>query len=208
LTHKSRYVLLAVIGLAIFFAGFGQSILAKSEAKKLSQFMAENSALGSVLFGLRQDGSLAASSEIVSQAEVISDGLNRERIMEGALFEASETVEDDPEARTETLVYKVLSRDSLTSIAKKFNISIDTIVWANSLTNRTIKTNMNLVILPVSGVLHEIRSGESVESIADVYHVPAQQIYAFNKGKILTEGVKLVVPGAEPLESDLATAAN
>lgn len=170
--------------------------------------MAENSALGSVLFGLRQDGSLAASSEIVSQAEVISDGLNRERIMEGALFEASETVEDDPEARTETLVYKVLSRDSLTSIAKKFNISIDTIVWANNLTNRTIKTNMNLVILPVSGVLHEIRSGESVESIADVYHVPAQQIYAFNKGKILTEGVKLVVPGAEPLESDLATAAN
>jgi len=198
---------LAVIGLAIFFAGFGQSILAKSEAKKLSQFIAANSALGSVL-GLRQDGSLAASSEIVSQAEVISDGLNRERIMEGALFEASKTVEDDPETRTETIVYKVLSKDSLASIAKKFNISIDTIAWANDLTNRTIKTNMNLFILPVSGVLHEIRSGESVESIADAYHVPAQQIYAFNKGKILTEGVKLVVPGAEPLESDLAAATN
>ncbi|HQA96050.1 MAG TPA: LysM peptidoglycan-binding domain-containing protein [Candidatus Colwellbacteria bacterium] len=198
---------MAVIGLAIFFAGFGQSILAKSEAKKLSQFIAANSALGSVL-GLRQDGSLAASSEIVSQAEVISDGLNRERIMEGALFEASKTVEDDPETRTETIVYKVLSKDSLASIAKKFNISIDTIAWANDLTNRTIKTNMNLFILPVSGVLHEIRSGESVESIADAYHVPAQQIYAFNKGKILTEGVKLVVPGAEPLESDLAAATN
>ncbi len=163
--------------------------------------------MGSVL-GLRQDGSLAASSEIVSQAEVISDGLNRERIMEGALFEASKTVEDDPEARTETIVYKVLSKDSLASIAKKFNISIDTIAWANDLTNRTIKTNMNLVILPVSGVLHEIRSGESVESIADAYHVPAQQIYAFNKGKILTQGVKLVVPGAEPLESDLVAATN
>jgi LysM repeat protein len=196
---------LAVIGLAIFFAGFGQSILAKSEAKKLSRFMAYNSALGSVFSGLRFDGSIVASSLIVSPEIIISDGLNRERVIEGALFEASETVEDDLAGRIETVVYKVQSKDTLSAIAKKFNISGDTIIWANNIDRtKTLKKGINLIILPVSGVLHEIKSGETVESIADSYHVPAQQIYAFNKGKILTEGVSLIVPGGQPLEDGLA----
>ncbi|MCL4406358.1 MAG: LysM peptidoglycan-binding domain-containing protein [Patescibacteria group bacterium] len=196
---------MAAIGIAIFFAGFGQSILAKSEAQKLSKFLAENSVFGSVFPGLRPDGSFSAFSQIISPEVVISDGLNRERITEGALFEASETVEDDLAGRTETTIYKVQPRDTLVSVARKFNISTDTIVWANGLKTRALKRGSSLVILPVSGVIHEIKSGETVESIADSYHVPAQQIYAFNKGKILTEGVELIVPGGQPLDNGLAT---
>lgn len=167
--------------------------------------MAYNSALGTALSGLRSDGSIVAASPMASPEVVISDGSSRERIMNGALFEVSEAVEDDLAGRTETTIYKVQSRDTLAAIAKKFNISGDTIIWANNIDRtKTLKKGINLVILPVSGVLHEIKSGETVESIADSYHVPAQQIYAFNKGKILTEGVSLIVPGGQPLKDGLA----
>lgn len=189
------------IGLALFFAVFSQSILAKSEAKKLSRLLAYSKRSDATTAGLRLDGSVIAGLPVGSPAVMILDGLSRERIFkDGFLFEAAETVEDDLALRTGIINYKVQSRDTLSAISKKFNISIDTIVWANKIDkNKALKKGAEFAILPVSGVLHKISSGETVESIADVYHVPAQQIYSFNKGKFLVEGVSLIVPGGQPV---------
>src|SRR5579872_2022054 len=48
--------------------------------------------------------------------------------------------------------YTVVAHDTITSVAKKFNISEDTIRFANNLTTDTLTPGQNLIIYPVKGI--------------------------------------------------------
>ncbi len=66
-------------------------------------------------------------------------------------------------------------------VAKKFGISLNTVLWANDLQENSILTpGKELVILPVSGVLHMVRSGDTLSEIASWYKVSADDIVQFN----------------------------
>ncbi len=81
--------------------------------------------------------------------------------------------------RDKIVDYEVLGGDTLASIAKKFDISVDTIKWANDLKSDTIKPSQVLKIPPVTGVVHKVASGENIYSIAKKYKVDAQNIVNF-----------------------------
>jgi len=98
--------------------------------------------------------------------------------------------------------YTVKPGDTLASIGKKFDISIDTIKWANDLKTDTIKPEQVLKIAPVTGVVHTVISGETIYSIAKKYNIPAQNIvnFIFNDfadidTHSLRAGQTLYVPG-------------
>lgn len=98
--------------------------------------------------------------------------------------------------------YTVRGGDTLDKIAKKFDVSVDTIRWANNLKSDTIKPGQVLKIPPVTGVVHKVLSGETVYSIAKKYGVNAQNIvnYVWNDFAdqdtfALTAGQILYVPG-------------
>lgn len=75
--------------------------------------------------------------------------------------------------------YTVRSGETLASIAKKFDISVDTIRWANNITGDLIKPNQTLKIPPVTGIVHKVASGETIYTIAKKYHTNAQNILNF-----------------------------
>ena len=75
--------------------------------------------------------------------------------------------------------YPVEGGDTLGSIAKKFEISIDTIKWANNLKSDTIKPGQILKIPPVTGIVHKVASGENIYTIAKKYNTDAQKIVNF-----------------------------
>ena len=81
--------------------------------------------------------------------------------------------------RDKIIDYTVQPGDTLASIAKKFGISVDTIKWANNLKNDTIKPGQILKIPPVTGVVHRVKPGESIYSIAKKYKTDAQKIVNF-----------------------------
>ena len=87
-------------------------------------------------------------------------------------------------------VYVVREGDSLSQIAKMFNVSVNTIIWANNLHKSVIKKGQTLVILPVSGVRHKVEKGETLASITKKYKGNLDEILSFNN---LTENSKLVV---------------
>jgi len=67
----------------------------------------------------------------------------------------------------EIVVYTVKSGDSPTGIAKRFGITLNTLLWANDIRNASlIKVGDQLVILPVSGVKYQVKRGDTIESIA------------------------------------------
>jgi murein DD-endopeptidase MepM/ murein hydrolase activator NlpD len=82
----------------------------------------------------------------------------------------------------ELIEYIVKSGDTLSSIADKFDISLNTILWANELDkNSVIKPGQKLLILPVSGVLHYVKTGDTLSAISQTYKGKIEDIIAFNE---------------------------
>ena len=97
--------------------------------------------------------------------------------------------------------YTVKAGDSLSQIAQSYGVSVNTILWANNITDpSTIKEGTVLVILPVDGIQHTVRSGETLSSIAAKYGGNADDIALFNglsDGSSLQSGSTIIIPGGE-----------
>lgn len=100
--------------------------------------------------------------------------------------------------------YTVDSGDNLSSIAKRFSIKSETLMWENGLTMASVlKIGQKLNIPPSDGISHRVASGQSVEKIAALYKVDAQKIVAMNnlQSGTITQGQVIFVPDAKPLPS-------
>ncbi len=85
-------------------------------------------------------------------------------------------------SRKEIIEYIVQPGDSLISVAEKFNISLETILWANDLNkNSKIKEGQNLIILPVSGVIYYVKEKDTLAGIAKTYKGEVSKIVALNE---------------------------
>jgi surface antigen len=94
--------------------------------------------------------------------------------------------------------YVVQPGDTLSGIASQFNVTTQTIEAANSLTDQSmVKPGQALTILPVSGILHTVTTGDTAASLAQAYQANAAQILSFNNAqdKGLTPGVQIIIPG-------------
>lgn len=102
------------------------------------------------------------------------------------------------EPRDEAVNYIVQQGDSPSTIAASFGISVNTLLWANKLNDgQIIRAGDELVVLPVSGVLHKVKDGEIIGTIAKKYKADQEEIIAFNvlpaDGEI-SVGQQLIVP--------------
>jgi len=82
--------------------------------------------------------------------------------------------------RDKIIEYKVQEGDTVSSIAEKFGVSTDTIRWQNNLASKdSIKMGQTLEILPITGVAHKVKKGDTVYSISKHYDTNAQGIVDF-----------------------------
>jgi len=97
-------------------------------------------------------------------------------------------------------LYTVREGDSLSHIADTFEVSINTIRWANNLESQsTISPGDQLVILPVSGIKHTVKSGDTLAGLAKKYESEAFEIALFNglsEGD-LKIGSEVIIPNGE-----------
>lgn len=103
--------------------------------------------------------------------------------------------------RDEIIVYRVQPGDNPSVIAASFGITINTLLWANSLNYwSVIKVGDDLMIPPVSGVVHKVQNGDTVSSIALKYKAKIDDIIAFNDlpaDGALQVGQTLIIPEGE-----------
>lgn len=96
-----------------------------------------------------------------------------------------------------TKEYVVQNGDTLWSIARANNITTDTIRWANGITDIDNVSPGTKIIVPTAvGVLHTVRSGETIAGIASRYSASSAQIESFNNiiDEELVAGMKIMVP--------------
>ena len=115
--------------------------------------------------------------------------------------------------RDKVIDYSIQQGDTVSSIADKFGISTDTILWQNNLGGKDrIKPGQTLEILPVSGISHKVGKGDTVYSIAKKYDTSPQSIVDFPFNSFVKDetfelaiGQILIVPdGVKPAEKPVA----
>lgn len=107
--------------------------------------------------------------------------------------------------RAQVMTYVVQHGDTLFGIAARFDLSLYTIIWSNREILQgvpwLIEEGRELFILPVDGVYHTVRDGETVASIAADYGVDPAALYNewndLNWGRQPRKGQRLVVPGGK-----------
>ncbi|RLC35466.1 hypothetical protein DRH14_00925 [Candidatus Shapirobacteria bacterium] len=128
-------------------------------------------------------------------------------VLSGDLNNANTLISNLPKG--EVSEYRVKDGDTVSSIANKFGVSIDTIVWENKMKSvDDIQVKQILKVLPVTGVRYKVKRGETIYSIAKKHKTNAQNIidYPFNtfsndeKFSLLT-GQEIIIPdGIKPKE--------
>ncbi|MDP2594191.1 MAG: M23 family metallopeptidase [bacterium] len=98
-------------------------------------------------------------------------------------------------------VYVVRTGDTLSEIGTMFDVSVNTIVWANNLGSaRDIHPGDVLVILPISGVERIVARGDTLASLAKRYNADASEIAEYNglnAKAVLAIGSTIIIPGGE-----------
>jgi murein DD-endopeptidase MepM/ murein hydrolase activator NlpD len=84
----------------------------------------------------------------------------------------------------EVVDYAVQAGETLSQISERFGLRVDTVLWANGLDSdkSTIREGQTLKIPPVDGVIHKVKKGETVYSVAKRYEANPQGVvdYPFN----------------------------
>ena len=140
-----------------------------------------------------KDVDTAARAE-VSSAEAV-DFLDDGTILTGYAPETD--VEDGADLIRR---YKVKSGDTLVTIARKFDVSMMTLWWANKLKSKDdLHIGQVLRIPPVSGLVVTVKDTDTLESLATKHGVKAAKILELNglDDPTLVVGQVLVLPGAK-----------
>lgn len=101
--------------------------------------------------------------------------------------------------RTKTETYQIQPGDTLGFIARKFNLTLNTLLWENNLTAASrLKPGQILTILPASGVSYKVVKGDTLKKVATRYKISTDQIVDANNlssNAALTVGRVLFIPG-------------
>lgn len=99
-------------------------------------------------------------------------------------------------------IYKVESGDTLDTISKKFGVSKNSLVSSNdSLPLKgKLKVGQVIVILPVEGLVYEVKKGDTIEALARKYGTTAKDVLKYNNMESASDlqiGDTIVLPGAK-----------
>ena len=110
-------------------------------------------------------------------------------------------IEEHAPSSDQISIYVVQDADTLSQIAKMFDVTVNTIRWANDIDpNESIRPGQTLVILPISGVRHEVEKGDTLKSIAKEYGGDLEEISQYNNlplDSVLVLGDVIVIPDGE-----------
>lgn len=177
-------------------AGFFTSLFGTTEVVELptaNQTFSQNAATVALLSAIQNPNPSANRGG----AEIV--------VEDGALVATGPVTEDEIANQdfgsSEIRVYTVREGDTISQIAEIFNVTINTIRWANDLSRtELIQPGDSLIILPVAGVRHVVKDGDTLGTIAKKYDGDTDEILQFNgltTADELAIGETLIIPGGD-----------
>ncbi len=146
---------------------------------------------------------IAASAEDIKTATLRNDKLKQNQIQYQVLTATEPNAVELLSSGSDVAVYKIKEGDTIGTIAQKFKVTINTILWANDIRDVSkIKPGDKIFILPVTGLKHKVISSDTISKIAKKYKADEKKIIAFNglpaDGK-LKIGEEIIIPDGEKI---------
>ena len=104
--------------------------------------------------------------------------------------------------------YDVQNGDTVTSIAQKFGLSINSVLWSNNITGDSVTPGVKLLIPPINGIVYVVKAGDTPSSLATKFQADQNLIIAYNDAEIkgIYTGETILIPnGTEPSVINYAT---
>ena len=111
----------------------------------------------------------------------------------------------DPTARVEPITaYVAVEGDTVASIAAKFNISDQTLRWANNLTGDTVAVGATVTVPATDGVVYTAKDDSNLADVASKYNASVDSIKTANglDDDTVASGAKILIPGGVLPESE------
>lgn len=196
--ENDRLILMVLIMSAVLLFSF-----------KTSSGQGQATILGQALEGYIEE--TAAFIDLEAQPEENDFFLNQASLAQGNKSSFSQNVFQDSllpyqaivsvfdnGQRNQVIEYTVQPGDTLSQVANDFGISVNSLVWANNLKDSDyLSPGQELKIPPVSGVIHIVKSQDTVQSIAKKYSASEEKIIEFNglpKDGSLKISQEIIVP--------------
>jgi len=163
-----------------------------------------------------EEPSLFSSSVVFSQDDykkedflILKDDYLKQGAKEGVVVaispidiesEISRARESSSESavRRGVIKHKVKKGDVISTIAAKYGLKTQTLLWANNLGERSIIQPGDIIkIPPADGVLYKVKRGDTLSGIAQKYQSDIKKILEFNQlySDKIFEGQELFLPG-------------
>jgi len=146
---------------------------------------------------------LAQASTAPDPSNKPDDSKDTELItMQGQAFVAGTSpIKKDPEEDGGVTIYEVQPGDTISAIASKNHITVNTILWANAVDNvDSIMPGDKIFILPASGLSYTVQKSDTIDSIASKYKADKSKIISFNNlpaNGDLTVGQDIIIPDGQ-----------
>ena len=109
--------------------------------------------------------------------------------------------------RTEPVIYEVESGDAVFSIASKYNITPETLLWSNydvlQDDPHSLRIGQELIIPPTNGILYEWEEGNTLDNVARDFRARVDDILSWSGNRLdftnpeIDTGSLVMIPGGE-----------
>ena len=112
-------------------------------------------------------------------------------------------------SRADIQNYVTQAGDTIASLAAKFGVTSNSILWSNGLAGNSVAAGTHLNIPPVNGIVYTVKPGDTPATLASKFSANAAQIIAYNDAEIagLQPGEQIIIPNATQTAT-VTTAAN
>jgi surface antigen len=127
-----------------------------------------------------------AQSQSVSQNVPLDDQLIAEPII----------LATSVKTRFDIVVHKVVTGDTLSSLAIKYGVTSQNIAQSNAISSANLTIGSTIYIPPVQGIVYVVKAGDTAASLASTYNANASSITSFNDAERtgLKVGERIVIP--------------
>lgn len=153
---------------------------------------------------------MLSSNTGIGTEEILSEDLNsannqgtilkpKQLALETATTPTNQESENQETKRSSIIQYTIQSGDTISTIARRFNLNVNTVLWANNLTAFSIiRPGKELTILPTDGFLYKVKSGDTLGRLAQTYDTAVEKIISSNNlasASSIRIGQELIIPG-------------
>lgn len=151
-------------------------------------------------------GTFTAASMTYSQEYIATYSLPGDVLVadeDGYLVKINPQTDDSSRiGLTDYAVHTVESGETLSVIAARYGVGIDTIKWENGVSNaNTLRVGQKLLVPPVDGISYEVSGTDTLSKIAEKYEISTDAIIAQNglESDVIAKGQDLFLPDARPI---------